>query len=378
MDYLEDFSPKFSLERASFLREESAGSYYKKEPKLAKKTSRSFRLRTQSFREMNENAGSVIQGWIHKKRRLGWSNRYFVLFNDLSLIYYSSGEQRNSLALHSRGRFMSLSKWSKEGTYDVNDYTCHIPEQNGKYFRLHLHHVKDTRLNVYLSFKTYSTRDKWIYKINDVKCRASSGSLVTSEAPLHESPIVLPEGMDDVFIGMENLTQILSSLPMYYQLYCLQPAFATHVDGISFQSLYNETMGMPTLLIINSAKAVFGVFIPKIQKRFCGAQPDLRFFLINDGKVEIAQLDEMETVSIVCDNTILGLTTGNKVFTLGENMNYGCLKGFGFSKELTEFRCQALTAFILSDDEPKLKTQHKSRGGGRFYSTPPGGTFLPF
>jgi hypothetical protein len=319
-------------------------------------------------RKQSQKVGqrALASSWIHTKALIGWVEKYFVLWNDLKLIYYSSNNQRKlqqkaNLAIYSRGKYNWAPTRKREGCLDIRNYDCFIPVQNKdqkSFPRLHLHHNSDPKRNLYLSFKDKDTRDTWLQHITSLKNLYQPPLSEDIEQPSDLergqslfSSMIFDEDLDTDFISVDHLKCIIRELPMVYQFSRLIPAFATRLDGISFQCLFSEIMDYPTLLVIDASDIVFSVFIPKCQGRFYGTNTDFRFAMVFDDKVEMTQPDASEIISLICEKEIIGISCGpDKRFCLGKDMAYGQFV-FDLSKSFPEFRCRSLMAFILSDDE---------------------------
>lgn len=318
-------------------------------------------------RKQSERIGQrvLISGWIHTKRLIGWVEKYFVLWNDLKLIYYSSNNQQKlqaNLAIYSRGKHNWTKKATRtrEGCFKIIDYDCFIPAQPKASFpRLHLHHQSDPKQNLYLSFKDESTRNSWAHQIEILKKHHEPPLGVYFFADAHYSErkqtlfssMDFDEDLDTGFISTQQLKDVFKQLPIVFQFSRLVPAFCTRLDGISFQTMYNEIMDYPTLLVIDAHDIIISVFLPKCQRRFFGTNTDFRFALMIGDKVEVSSPDASEMISLICERDIIGISCGpNKRFCLGKDMAHGQF-AFELSESFLDFKCRSMMAFILSDDE---------------------------
>jgi len=304
---------------------------------------------------------ALLSGFMFKKNAFGWVEKFFVLWNDQKLIYYSSNRQRNPqmLAMLSRGKYYNWAPTRiREGSLCLNEYHCFIPDQSpaDSFPRLHLHHDSEPRRNFYLSFKNQQTRDDWWLKISSMKKNSeplSEDILIPSDSERGQSvfsSLIFDEDLDTDFISIEQLKEITKELPPCFQFSRLAPAFATKLDGISFQQLYNEIMDYPTLLLIDTGDGIIVIFIPKMQRRFFGTNTGFLFALIRNETVEVSRPDSNDIISMACDKEIIGISCGEKTFCIGRDLAFGQYI-FGLSKSYPEFKCRSLMAFTLSDED---------------------------
>lgn len=156
----------------------------------------------------------------------------------------------------------------------------------------------------------------------------------------HSFSYCLPE-VD--FLTPIELKRIFEILPYIYRCFYCELVFSSDVQGVSFQSLYNVIRGEPTLLLIRTRETILGVFLPKAEERFKGSSQDFRFFSIKNG---IVTFDKSEnTTVLLCAPNMLALTSGNKMFSIGKNSEYGTFKACGDSHE---YRCLQLCAIVFT------------------------------
>jgi len=318
-----------------------------------------------SRRKLSQKPGqkALISEGIHVKRLIGWVEKYFVLWNDLKLIYYSTNSQRKhqaSLAMYSRGKYSWTPKRKREGTVDLQEYNIFLPNQSEKdsFPRIHLHHKTEPKRNVYLSFKSESMRESWLSHFRSLKKLHDPPFSEDLSLPSDSergrslfSSMILDNNLDTDFISIQHFKDVIRQLPIVYQFSTLIPAFATKLDGISFQRLYNEILGFPTLLVVDTSMGVFIIFMPKCQQRFFGPNIDFRFGLVSDNEVEVTSPNAGDILTMNCDKDIIAISCGpNKRVYIGQEMKYVEFD-FGLSKDVPNTLCRSLMAFTFSDCE---------------------------